>query len=258
MPGARRAVVPVLAAALYAPGCDRPSPDAAGVSTDGLPDHDAGRLVARSIDFHDPDRVWGSRPLELAWVGTGADGSERVDVRLRFYEDARRFELEGRYAGSALTYRTSGDDWSATVDGASEPTPEALARMRLDREDGMFWRSYYGFLAGLPMKLRDPGAHLVPEVREATFLGRDVRAVRVTYDPEVGGDTWYFYFDPATAELVGCRFYHDESAGDGEYIAFEGLVEAAGLRLPRHRRWFVNADGRFLGADEIRSLRVGP
>ena len=42
--------------------------------------------------------------------------------------------------------------------------------MRLDREDGMFWRSYYGFLAGLPMKIADPGARLDPEVAEANRL----------------------------------------------------------------------------------------
>ena len=128
--------------------------------------------------------------------------------------------------------------------------------MRLDREDGRFWRSYYGFLAGLPMKIADPGARLDPEVAETTFEGRDVNAVRVTYDPEVGGDTWYFYFDPETAELVGCRFYHDESANDGEYITFEGLAEANGLRLPRYREWYTNEGDRFLGSDEIRSVTV--
>jgi hypothetical protein len=63
-------------------------------------------------------------------------------------------------------------------------------------------------------------------------------------------------FDADTAELVGCRFYHDESANDGEYITFEGLAEGGGLRLPRYREWHTNAGDRFLGSDEIRSVTV--
>ena len=55
---------------------------------------------------------------------------------------------------------------------------------------------------------------------------------------------------------MGCRFYHDESANDGEYITFEGLAEGGGLRLPRYREWYTNNGDRFLGSDEIRSVTV--
>ncbi len=213
----------------------------------------AEALLDRSIAFHDPDAGWGSRPLELRWVGTDADGAERVDVTFILHPDQERFELRGRYRGSTLEYRTSGDTWSASVDGSSDPSPEQREAMRLAREDGLFWRSYFGFLAGLPMKLRDPGTRIDPATIRTRFAGREALAIRVTYDPAVGGDTWYFYFDPSTAALVGCRFFHDEAANDGEHLVFEGWIEADGLQLPRHRRWYVNADGRFLGADEIRS-----
>ncbi|MXY29667.1 MAG: hypothetical protein F4043_07810 [Gammaproteobacteria bacterium] len=222
----------------------------------GVADSPAAQLVERSIAFHDPEGAWGSRAIEMVWFGTGSDGGERVSVDLRFGSDESDFSLSGRYAGSSIEYEVSGEVWAATVDGDGSPDEEALARMRLDREDGVFWRSYYGFLAGLPMKIADPGARLDPEVAETTFEGRDVRAVRVTYDPEVGGDTWYFYFAADTAELVGCRFYHDESANDGEYITFEGLAEGGGLRLPRYREWYTNEGDRFLGSDEIRSVTV--
>ena len=219
-------------------------------------DSPAAQLVQRSIALHDPEGIWGSRAIDMAWFGTGSDGGERVSVELRFGADERDFALSGRYAGSSIEYEVSGEVWAATVDGDGSPDGETLARMRLDREDGVFWRSYYGFLAGLPMKIADPGARLDPEVAETTFEGRDVQAVRVTYDPQVGGDTWYFYFDADTAELVGCRFYHDERANDGEYITFEGLAEGDGLRLPRYREWYTNEGDRFLGSDEIRSVTV--
>lgn len=225
-------------------------------SEGGGPDSPAAQLVNRSIAFHDPDGTWGSRPVDMVWFGTASDGSERVSVDLHFGADQSDFALSGRYAGSSIEYETTAGNWSASVDGRSSPDAETHARMRLDREDGMFWRSYYGFLAGLPMKIPDPGARLDPDIAGTMFDGREVRSVRVTYDPEVGGDTWYFYFDPDTAQLVGCRFYHDESANDGEYITFEGLAEGGGLRLPRYREWYTNDGDRFLGSDEIRSVTV--
>lgn len=215
------------------------------------------RLLARAIAFHDPGAVWGAREVRLAWAGTGSDGGERVAVDVVLSPDGSAFSLRGRYAGSTIDYHADGSRWSAVVDGTSDLDAATRERMRLHREDGLFWRSYFGFLAGLPMKLRDPGTRLDPEPSDVTFMGRPARALRVTYDPSVGTDTWYFYFDPETAQLLGCRFYHDETANDGEYIAFDGLIEADGLRLPRHRRWYVNADDRFLGADEIRALEVG-
>ena len=219
----------------------------------------AAKLVARSVEFHDPNGVWGNRQLGMSWAGTNSEGEERVAVNFSFGVDQSEFMLSGRYAGSTIEYQVSGSEWSATVDGQDDLSRETMERMRLHRENGVFWRSYYGFLAGITMKIRDPGAYLDPEVTATTFEGREVHAVRLTYEPMVGGDTWYFYFEPSTAELVGCRFYHDESINDGEYLVFEGLtLSQDGLRIPRKRSWYMNIDSRFLGSDEIDGLRVGP
>lgn len=76
------------------------------------------------------------------------------------------------------------------------------------------------------MKLRDPGTRLDPTVRRTTFNERQVPVLRVTYAEEVGKDIWYFYVDPETWALTGCRFFHDESKNDGEYIAYEGEIRA--------------------------------
>lgn len=222
------------------------------------PETRADQLVSRSIAFHDPRGVWGNREVSLSWVGTNPDGEERLSLEMSFGRDAAHFAMQGTYRGHQIDYSTSAEGWTATVDGDPEPSAELRQRMALDREDGFLWRSYFGFLAWLPMKLTDPGTHVGPDVGTAQFNGEDVQVVRVTYDPEVGGDTWYFYFDPETAQLMGCRFHHDEQANDGEYIVFEDLVTDADLRLPRVRKWFVNENDRFLGRDEIRALRVRP
>jgi hypothetical protein len=93
-------------------------------------------------------------------------------------------------------------------------------------------------------------------VKEATFDERPAYELEVTYDAEVGSDSWYFYLDKETKALVGYRFYHDKTANDGEYITLEGEATGAGIRLPRERKWYRHQDGGFLGTDTIRSIAV--
>ena len=84
------------------------------------------------------------------------------------------------------------------------------------------------------------------------FNERQVLTLRVTYSPEVGKDIWYFYVDPETFALVGCRFFHDEAKNDGEYLVFEGEVSGPhGLRLPKLRHWHMNLDREHIATDEI-------
>jgi len=101
------------------------------------------------------------------------------------------------------------------------------------------------------MKLRDPGTIIAPTVWTETINGSEYLKIKVTYDPEVGGDIWYFYFDPDTYALSAYRFYHDESANDGEYILLEGEEIHSGIRFPAKRSWYINADHRFLGYDQL-------
>ena len=101
------------------------------------------------------------------------------------------------------------------------------------------------------MKLRDPGTRIDPQVLDTEFSGEPALALRVTYDPDVGSDIWYVYFDPTTSALVGYRFYYDEEANDGEYIELEGEVEGAGLRIPKARTWYTHGDNRLLGTDTL-------
>ncbi|MDH3732499.1 MAG: DUF6503 family protein, partial [Gemmatimonadota bacterium] len=205
---------------------------------------------------HEPGGVGSHRSVSLSWNGTGSESEERVALDITMEPDGTTFSMAGRYRGHDIEYATTDAEMTVSVNGSAEIPAEIMEEMRLLREDGFFWRSYFGYLAGLPMKLMDPGTHIDPDPLETEFMGKTVDAIRVTYDADVGGDTWYFYFDPDTAEVVGCRFYHDESINDGEYIVFEGRVEAGGLRLPARRSWYVNADDRFLGSDEVSKLLV--
>lgn len=81
------------------------------------------------------------------------------------------------------------------------------------------------------------------------------RSVRVTYEEDVGSDTWYFYLDPLNYRMVGYRFYHDEAANDGEYIVLQDEYRLGGLRIPQSRSWYRNDDGTYLGTDILRAHR---
>lgn len=112
-------------------------------------------------------------------------------------------------------------------------------------------KDYYQYLWALPMKLKDPGTIIDPNVHARDFFGQELLEVRVTYDQEVGNDIWYFYFHPDTYALSGYRFYHDESKNDGEYILIEGEKQVNGMKIPARRHWYTHTDRRLLGTDEI-------
>ena len=234
--------------------------DPAGPATAAPPS--AEEVLARTIAHHDPEGAWSSRPIEIE---TQVRYGERIAAARGFaghVETIRVDNAAGRFAyratkGSArIEIDGRGDAFTARLDGSPEIAAADLETYRLGTERLPFWRDYFTFLYGLPMKLRDPGTRLDPETTRTVFEGREVLALRVTYAPEVGKDTWYFYVEPATFALVGCRFFHDESTNDGEFLVFEAEVEGPhGLRLPKLRRWYVNRDREFLATDEIVTVR---
>jgi hypothetical protein len=56
--------------------------------------------------------------------------------------------------------------------------------------------------------------------------------------------------------MVGYRFYHDEAKNDGEYIVLADMVIEQGLRIPRNRSWFTNAEDKLLGTDYLKEFKV--
>lgn len=207
-------------------------------------------LLARSVRFHDPEDVFDRRRIPLTWKSVRPDGRVASDlsVELLPYGD---ISVQGRRGEVDFVYVAEGDHVRVWVDGQEELDEETRQRHALDRDDGFFWRNYLGFLAGLPMNLAHGEVAIAPEVQRVQVGGAPVDAVRVSFPPWVGTDVWTLYFDPTDARLVGCRFDRADPEKDGETILFEGLVSVAGLRLPRQRRWTMNADGRYLGMDEL-------
>ena len=199
----------------------------------------AKELLDRSIAYHDPHGSWGLGAFKIAEYASRPDGTGSRNV-LRIDNARSRFELESSVDGRALTLLVESDRVVARLDGRAKLSADEVERYRLRPEQALWRRNRDLYLWGLPMKLRDPGTRLDPRVKETRFEGRAVYQLRVNYDAGVGSDTWYFFLDRNTCALVGHRFHHDESAGDGEYAVLSEEISGQGLRLPRVRRWYTN------------------
>ena len=213
----------------------------------------ADEVLQRSVAYHDPEGLWSSGSFRFEIAGTRPINGPTLTA-ITIDNEAGRFHYERDRYGQVIEATVTGDECWTRLDGSSDLTEQQIERFNLSCEDMKETRNYHVFLYGLPMKLADEGAIVDPQATPAEFDGEEVLQVRVTYDPEVGTDTWYFYFDPTTYALVGYRFYHDESTNDGEYIVLSREVEGGGLRLPKVRSWFMNADDRLLGTDRIQSI----
>lgn len=208
-------------------------------------------LLDRSIAHHDPDGRFLTEAWCLTFRETRPDASDRrTDIMIEV--PGERFQMT-RKAEHEVAGMLSRERCEMTLDGRSEVTETERQEHRLGCDQLRFMRNYYVYLWGLPMKLRDPGTHL-GDVEPGTFQGDAVYSVRATYDPEVGGDTWYFYFDRSSAALVGYRFFHDETKNDGEYIVLTKEHEDHGIRLPKSRAWYTHQDDQHLGTDILQTL----
>lgn len=213
----------------------------------------AQEVLSRSIAYHDPAGIWTAGAFRYRIVGTRPLAGPTFTT-IVIDNAAGRFHLERERFGRMIETTITGEDCWTRLDGSSEYSEAEAERFGLSCESMLTTRDYHVYLYGLPMKLRDAGTEIDPDATRTTFEGHDVWQVRVTYDPEVGSDTWYFYFDPSTWALTGYRFYHDEEAGDGEYIVLDREVEGGGLRLPKVRAWYAHGDDRHVGTDTIQAI----
>ncbi len=207
-------------------------------------------LIDKSIEYHDPEGKWGSGLLELQFEETRPGGTTRYS-NVKMDIPGEYFSLWQKNGDTEIVRTVTRGECSHQYQGSTDIPAEVVQKMRLTCERSIFMRDYYTYLWGMPMKLKDPGTILGDEVRETDFFGTKALEIKVTYDPEVGGDTWYFYFHPKNYKLVGYRFYHDESKNDGEYIILKKEAKVAGMRLPKSRTWYTHKEDRLLGTDTL-------
>lgn len=215
----------------------------------------AEELLARTIAYHDPDGHWFTAALRFD-IDMGHSEWWDRDVDLLIDNSRGIFEAHMTWGEDTVEVERHGNDWTTRLNGSEQISAAELDHHDLEPDGLSYWSNYFLFVFGLPMKYRDPGLILDPEPIPMEFEGRDVLALRATFEPDVGSDTWYLFVDPESARLVGCRFFHDESLPDGDTMVFEGEVAAGSIRLPASRTWSSNSDGNLRGTDTIRSISI--
>lgn len=215
----------------------------------------AADLLDCSISYHDPKGAWSHGAFEITDVSRRPDGKIGRTTVLRVDNPRGRSALEMHVDGHVISAAFQGDTVTdVRLDGHSSFSDEEVQRFQLAGTQILSRRNFFLYLLGLPMKLRDPGTKLDPEVKVTLFEGRPVHQLRVTYDQSIGTDTWYFYVDPRTCRLVGHRYYHDEALADGEFAILTEEVKGEGLRLPGVREWHRNRDGEWFITHTIQSI----
>ena len=210
----------------------------------------ASGLLAKSIQYHDPDSLWARTIHQWRFYESRPNNSFRA-TKMTWIPLENHFTLTQQVDRNELHRVISPDTCIAMLNGKAGLDEATIKKFRLDCNRATMYRNYYTYLWGMPMKLNDPGTIIAPKVYQRNFFGEDLLEIKVTYDPSVGKDIWYFYFDPQTYAMKGYRFYHDETANDGEYILLDGEVKIDGMRIPAKRTWYTHKDNRVLGTDEL-------
>ncbi|MDX1315359.1 MAG: DUF6503 family protein [Eudoraea sp.] len=207
-------------------------------------------LLEKAIQYHDPQDQWKS--FRGSFLIT-MDSPNRPQRNSKIILDLPRsfFRIDVELEEKTTTYILEGDRCSFLLNGSNDFTPEEEKTNHLNCDRANLWKDYYTYLYSLPMKLKDPGTKLDPVVNKRSFKGKEYLVLKVTYDKEVGEDTWYFYFNPGTFAMEVYQFFHDESKNDGEYILLSGEETIQGIRMPRVRAWYYNKDDGYLGTDTL-------
>ena len=206
------------------------------------------KLLQNAIDYHDPNNNWNSFNGEfLVTMETPNKSERRSKININLPEEV--FGLSVEKDENTMEYFLKGQDCELRLNGSVEISEAQQKTFNLNCERAFMMKDYYTYLYGLPMKLKDPGTIIDPIVTRRKFKNKEYLVLKVTYAEGVGGDTWYFYFDPKTYAMEVYQFFHDQSKNDGEYILLSGVETINDIKMPKTRAWYYNKDHTYLGTD---------
>jgi len=213
-------------------------------------DISASQLLEKSIEYHDPNDLWNIFQGRLFITMSTPDNTERLS-EIEIDLPNEYFKSTSTQDNVIIEQILEKQDCTLRLNGETEITEEDIKTHRLTCKRARMIKNYYTYLYGLPMKLKDPGTIIDPEVQTRIFKGKEYLVLRVSYDEPVGKDIWYFYFDPISFAMEVYQFFHDESKNDGEYILLSEIENVASLKMPKIRAWYYNNDDKYLGTDVL-------
>jgi len=205
------------------------------------------QLLEKAIEYHDPNGNWST-----------FSGTFNITMKTHTKSDRHsmiRVDLPNEYFNLFATQDKTSYGYILDKEkcqiyyNSNIATEEEKTANKLSCERAKMYQNYYTYLYGLPMKLKDAGTIIHEKVALKKFKEKNYLVLKVSYEKEVGEDTWYFYFDPFTYAMEVYQFYHEEEKNDGEFVLLSGLETVNGIKMPKKRAWYYNKGEKYLGTD---------
>ncbi|WP_405606501.1 DUF6503 family protein [Polaribacter sp. Asnod1-A03] len=208
-------------------------------------------LLEKSINFHDPNNNWSTFKGTLFVTMETPKGAPRKSV-ININLPEEYFSVKAKRDTITTEYILDKEVTTFSFNDDKNPSEVIKKKYGLTLERANLYKNYYTYLYGLPMKLKDEGTIIHQKVEKKTFKEKDYLVLKITYNKEVGKDTWYFYFDPETYAMEVYQFFK-EAKDSGEYILLSGLETINEIKIPKSRAWYYNKDNGYLGTDFLKS-----
>lgn len=210
-------------------------------------------LLEKAIQYHDPDGNWSSFSGTLfVTMETPKNPERRSEITIDIPNEY--FKVSAVQGEKTTVYTVDKGKYSIEFNGKT-PSEIEMKENNLSCDRANLYKNYYTYLYGLPMKLKDKGTYIDKTVEKRTFKGKEYLVLKVTYDQEVGKDTWFFYFDPKTYAMEVYQFLKNSKPNTGEYILLSGMEVINNIKMPKTRAWYYNDGDGYLGTDVLTKVK---
>lgn len=208
------------------------------------------QLLEKTVAYHDPQNKWSKLKAHLYLSSIDTAGKENL------------FELEMDNSDGYFCYITHEDGKEIVkgmadgkefylINGKQEINDADRKKYELTSEGVKWVHSFYGYLYGLPMKLRDKGTIVSDTVSTGAFNGKMYQTLKVTYEPGMGKEVWSFFLDRETAAMEGYKFMFAPGSDEGEYILLNETLTVEDIKIPKVRKWHLVKGDKYLGTDNL-------
>lgn len=206
-------------------------------------------LLNRALSYHDPEGNWSKLKTRLYLSSTNTTGEEHT-YEIELDNSTGYFAHISRQNGKEVVKGYTEGKEFYLLDGKQEISEGDRKKYELTSESLKWVYSFYPYLYGLPMKLIDDGVMVTEAGKVEEIEGNKYKVLEVNFDPSVGSDKWFFYFESESNAMKAYRFNHGDSES-GEYILLEEEEIVQDIRMPKVRKWYWNKNNEYIGTDTL-------
>lgn len=209
-------------------------------SYNNLPKNEAGDIIRKSIENAGGWENWTSKKgLQYVKITNYLDSTGAVYRTVRQLHEYNLFpSFKAR-----ISWNENGKNFMILNNGHQAWKLEDGKVMTDEASKNSAWNSAFGshYVMCMPFKLPDPGSQYSLEGKTTLPNGKEVDAIKVSYQEGAGSSakyhTWWYYFDPGTYQLAANFLDFGKGYDYTEYTAF---TEVDGIKLNQQRRSFAS------------------